>query len=102
MPSVQQIPSNRPDIRVLPARRLNIYKASMFMTTQDLGYSKSSLEPESPCIGYCSTTFGDNTCVGCGRSAQEVIQWITMSDEEKKAIWTRIATEGTAIRFREK
>jgi predicted Fe-S protein YdhL (DUF1289 family) len=72
------------------------------MKTGITGYGTSILEPESPCIGYCSTTFGDSVCIGCGRLAQEVIEWIVMSDEKKKEIWTRITTEGTAIRFREK
>ena len=60
----------------------------------------NTLEPESPCIGYCSTTFGDDTCIGCGRSAEEVVQWIFLSDIEKKEIWKRIISTGTAIRFR--
>jgi uncharacterized protein len=60
----------------------------------------SKLEADSPCIGYCSTTFGDEVCLGCGRSAQEVIQWIFMGDEEKRVIWARIEADGTAMRFR--
>jgi predicted Fe-S protein YdhL (DUF1289 family) len=63
---------------------------------------QSNLEAESPCIGYCSTTFGDDMCLGCGRSAQEVVQWISLTDAEKKLIWNRITSEGTAIRFRKK
>ncbi|MFL6717256.1 MAG: DUF1289 domain-containing protein [Burkholderiaceae bacterium] len=70
------------------------------MTIEKTGYSNSSLEPESPCIGYCSTSFGDEICLGCGRSAMEVINWITLSDEQKQEIWARITAEGKAIRFR--
>jgi hypothetical protein len=62
----------------------------------------NSLLPESPCIGYCSTSFGDEVCIGCGRLSYEVTQWIFMSDVEKQKIWDRIATDGTALRFRRK
>ena len=72
------------------------------MRSNDSVRSASSLEAESPCIGYCSTTFGDNVCLGCGRSAEEVVQWIFLNDTEKRTIWARIVSEGTAIRFRNK
>ena len=61
---------------------------------------RASLEPDSPCIGYCSTAFGADICAGCGRTAEEVLQWIFMSEQEKRDIWTRIRSEGTAIRFK--
>jgi predicted Fe-S protein YdhL (DUF1289 family) len=57
--------------------------------------------PDTPCIGVCSTLF-DDTCKGCGRTAQEVIDWISLQPEQKAAIWARIVEEGTAIRFRMK
>ncbi|MBV8261112.1 MAG: DUF1289 domain-containing protein [Paraburkholderia sp.] len=54
--------------------------------------------PDSPCIGVCSTLF-DDICKGCGRTAVEVSNWVFLSDEEKRAVWERIAREGTAMRF---
>jgi predicted Fe-S protein YdhL (DUF1289 family) len=54
--------------------------------------------PDSPCIGVCSTLF-DDICKGCGRTAFEVSNWVFMSDEQKAAVWERIAREGTAMRF---
>ena len=54
--------------------------------------------PDSPCIGVCSTLF-DAVCKGCGRTADEVSNWVFLSDEEKRAIWERITREGTAMRF---
>jgi len=54
--------------------------------------------PDSPCIGVCSTLF-DDICKGCGRTAMEVANWVFMSDEEKRAVWKRIESEGTAMRF---
>jgi predicted Fe-S protein YdhL (DUF1289 family) len=54
--------------------------------------------PDSPCIGVCSTLF-DDVCKGCGRTAVEVSNWVFLSDEEKRVVWERIVSEGTAMRF---
>jgi predicted Fe-S protein YdhL (DUF1289 family) len=46
---------------------------------------------DSPCVGICSSTsFGDAVCIGCGRTAQEVIEWNTYSDAQKIAINKRL------------
>ena len=45
---------------------------------------------DSPCIGICSTTYGDNICCGCNRHYLEVINWNTYSDEVKLAINLRL------------
>jgi hypothetical protein len=70
------------------------------MQNDDKSASENSLAPDSPCIGYCSTSFGAEICIGCGRTAEEVVQWIFLTDPEKKKVWERISAEGTAIRFR--
>ena len=49
-----------------------------------------SLITASPCIGICSTTFGDDICFGCQRTYLEVIQWNTFSDEEKDKVNQRL------------
>lgn len=49
-----------------------------------------SLLTTSPCIGICSTTFGDEICYGCRRTYLEVINWNTFSDEEKDRINRRL------------
>ncbi|MBP9726309.1 MAG: DUF1289 domain-containing protein [Gammaproteobacteria bacterium] len=46
---------------------------------------------ESPCVGVCSTTFGDDVCYGCQRTYLEVIQWNTLNDQEKDRINQRLA-----------
>jgi predicted Fe-S protein YdhL (DUF1289 family) len=51
---------------------------------------------QSPCVGVCSTTFGDDICFGCKRSYDEVIRWNIMSDEEKHSINARLLEETTA------
>lgn len=49
-----------------------------------------SLMTKSPCVGICSTTFGDDICFGCKRTYLEVIQWNTFSDKEKNKVNQRL------------
>ena len=55
-------------------------------------------ESDSPCIGVCTTLY-DEICQGCGRTLNEVSNWVFFSQEEKAAVWKRIRAEGTATRF---
>lgn len=41
---------------------------------------------ETPCIGICSTIYGDQICRGCLRNFQEVIDWNTYPDSKKTSI----------------
>ncbi len=45
---------------------------------------------KTPCVGLCSTVFGDLICRGCKRFHYEVIQWNVCTDNEKTAIWLRL------------
>jgi hypothetical protein len=46
---------------------------------------------DSPCVGICSSTnLGDEICIGCKRTAQEVIDWNTYSDQQKIEINRRL------------
>lgn len=49
--------------------------------------------PDTPCVAVCSTTF-DEICRGCGRSVDEVANWVFMNDEEKERVWVRITAQG--------
>lgn len=44
----------------------------------------------TPCVGICSTTYGDTVCRGCRRYLHEVIEWNRLSDAEKRLIWQRL------------
>jgi predicted Fe-S protein YdhL (DUF1289 family) len=55
--------------------------------------NSSSRRPDTPCVAVCSTTF-DEVCRGCGRTVDEVANWVFMSDEEKERVWVRITAEG--------
>ncbi len=46
---------------------------------------------DSPCVGICSATaLGDEICIGCGRTFDEVRLWNTFSDQQKEAINLRL------------
>lgn len=49
--------------------------------------------PDTPCVAVCSTTF-DDVCRGCGRTVDEVAQWVFMGPEEKEVVWLRILAQG--------
>ena len=44
----------------------------------------------SPCIGICSTTYGDLVCRGCHRFAHEVVQWNAYDEQQRGAIRRRL------------
>jgi predicted Fe-S protein YdhL (DUF1289 family) len=52
---------------------------------------------ETPCVGICSTIYGDYVCRGCFRSTQEVIDWNAYQDPEKLLILTRLNAQITQV-----
>lgn len=53
---------------------------------------------DSPCVGICSSTnVGDEICIGCKRTAQEVIDWNSYSDQQKIEINLRLKKEMLAL-----
>lgn len=44
----------------------------------------------TPCVGICSTIYGDEICRGCVRTYQEIIHWNSFSDEAKQATLDRL------------
>ena len=44
----------------------------------------------TPCIGVCSTTYGDLVCRGCKRFAHEVVGWNGFADTQRHVVWTRL------------
>ncbi|MGB0318337.1 MAG: DUF1289 domain-containing protein [Pseudomonadales bacterium] len=45
---------------------------------------------KTPCVGLCSTTYGDLVCRGCKRFSHEIVNWNRYGDEEKTAVWARL------------
>lgn len=46
--------------------------------------------PKTPCVGLCSTVFGDSVCRGCMRFVHEVIDWNKYNAAQKQIIWQRL------------
>jgi predicted Fe-S protein YdhL (DUF1289 family) len=51
----------------------------------------------SPCVGFCSTTYGDDYCKGCYRHFQQVISWESFNDEKKHEFYQKIAPIVTEV-----
>ena len=45
---------------------------------------------KTPCIGRCSTIYGDLVCRGCKRFSHEIVGWNAYTEEEKRAVWVRL------------
>ena len=45
---------------------------------------------KTPCVGLCSTVYGDTVCRGCKRFHHEVINWNGYDDTQKRAVWLRL------------
>ncbi|MFI8483245.1 DUF1289 domain-containing protein [Pseudomonas sp. NPDC078700] len=50
----------------------------------------SSQPIKTPCVGLCSTVYGDLVCRGCKRFHHEVIAWNGYDEEAKQAVWQRL------------
>ncbi|WP_213875905.1 DUF1289 domain-containing protein [Pseudomonas sp. dw_358] len=45
---------------------------------------------KTPCVGLCSTVYGDLVCRGCKRFHHEVIHWNGYDEAQKRAVWMRL------------
>ena len=45
----------------------------------------------TPCIGICSTVYGDDVCRGCQRTFVEITQWNGYDNHQKRTVLDRIA-----------
>lgn len=43
----------------------------------------------SPCVASCKLTEED-ICIGCKRTIEEIINWRSYTDNQKKAVFTRL------------
>ena len=46
--------------------------------------------PLTPCIGRCTTSTGDAVCRGCGRNLEQIRDWNTYTNDEKRAIMAQL------------
>lgn len=57
----------------------------------------------SPCIGICKLDDATGYCLGCGRTGTEIGDWISMSEDQRDAVWQqlpkRLATLSARVRL---
>jgi len=44
----------------------------------------------TPCVGICSTTYGDLVCRGCKRFAHEISGWNGYTADQRARVWHRL------------
>jgi hypothetical protein len=47
-------------------------------------------EIESPCVKICTVDAGSGLCLGCGRTIDEISQWIRLGSEERQRIMAEL------------
>ncbi len=52
---------------------------------------------DTPCVGVCSTVYGDGVCRGCKRHFDEVIDWNRFDEPQKTAIYARLDEQADKI-----
>lgn len=50
----------------------------------------SSRSLKTPCVGLCSTVYGDAVCRGCKRYDYEIIDWNAYNNEQQQVVWQRL------------
>ena len=45
---------------------------------------------KSPCVKIC--TLEDGVCMGCGRTQDEIREWVIMTDNQREKIMERLKT----------
>ena len=45
---------------------------------------------KSPCVKICSLQ--DGVCIGCGRTQDEIREWVIMTDNQREEIMERLKT----------
>ena len=45
---------------------------------------------DTPCVGICSTVYGDEVCLGCGRFYNEIIDWNSYHADQKGSVFKRL------------
>jgi predicted Fe-S protein YdhL (DUF1289 family) len=51
----------------------------------------------TPCISVCQIDFATGFCIGCGRTAREIGEWVAMSEPERLALMATLPKRFDAI-----
>ena len=85
--------------RMAVERRDSVAADTLPADARDAWLAWYATTPDTPCIAICSTNQGDAVCKGCGRTEDEVRQWLSLTPFAKRAVWHRITQAQTAWRF---
>jgi len=55
---------------------------------------------ESPCILVCSINLKTGFCFGCGRTRDEIADWIAMSPDQRRAVMAELPARLAAVERR--
>lgn len=50
------------------------------------------IKPEvaTPCVNICRMDEENRYCIGCWRTVSEIQRWVTMTDEERRAVMCQL------------
>ena len=57
------------------------------------GQSKTMSMIETPCVSICRQENG--SCIGCGRTMEEITQWMNYTDEQRRQIMERLENDNS-------
>lgn len=80
---------DRPQRKRLRPDPLQMYKKLLADRVPEALASRYA--PPSPCISVCKIDAATGYCYGCLRTLQEIGAWSSSDDEDKRAVWGRIA-----------
>jgi uncharacterized protein len=80
---------NRPERGARRRDPLQMYKELLAARVPDA--LASTYAPPSPCISVCKIDSANGLCYGCLRTLEEIGTWSTSDDDDKRAVWGKIA-----------
>ena len=51
---------------------------------------------KSPCIDVCKIDYESGYCIGCNRTIEEITNWSSFNDSQKKKILTKVKSKNTS------
>ena len=81
--------SARPDRAARRRDPVRMYKELLAARVPEALASRYA--PPSPCISVCKIAPDSGLCYGCLRTLEEIGAWANSDDEDKRAVWGKIA-----------
>ena len=50
---------------------------------------------KSPCVAVCKIDYESGYCIGCNRTIEEITDWSSMNDSNKKKVLIRVKNNNT-------